>query len=161
MPQHKIWGTFASDFVPAAEFAAIETIFFGSAVQPPRCLRLWALFSLLLCNVNRDWQIADRSMSVPLTSSDHERWGARGHSQADLRIVRPTRNKFGRTHVGRDPATPLHLHKCVARFVNDSWPLGYLISLFCIKEPTCLLLWSNYSARLAQLGDDKFRVCYI
>ena len=36
-------------------------------------------------------------------------------------------NTYGEGHVFSRSATPLHLHKCVARFVGDSW-----VSCFCI-----------------------------
>jgi len=52
--------------------------------------------------------MAGRFVSVPMTFSDRERPDVRNHFfQADLNNARS--------------ATSLHLHKCVAQFVSDSW----------------------------------------
>jgi len=54
--------------------------------------------------------MAGRFVSVPMTLSDLARPDVRNHFfQADL------------NNACYNNATSLHLHKCVARFVSDSW----------------------------------------
>jgi len=72
--------------------------------------------------------MADQSVSVPMTLSDPERLDARNQILFRRILITLVRS-----------ATSLHLQKCAARFVSDSWVSCFTRATLCIARsfPSC------------------------